>query len=287
MLELVADIRYTEQKARRLLDMRRDVAHDIRRDCDLLKLPHPPRANIREPTLNGVTISWKTQKHSVLYDIVTSIIRSQDSKPHMKDAKLQCHIEKISLEERNGGDRHPLRRLRRGASRSRSPSPRLSSSLEQKRAVEKIDTVIENLRKLSGSLNPEVQVAVNSLPAPHRDLPRSNRVRKPRSETRREAESRLRNELARIQEEVKAAVFKAARIERELEAFNVALSPDTSHTTDTGTGVRAQLARAVTEMILEQRNRKEIEWMLADVERECRHPVIVPVMLEAMHEIRL
>lgn len=169
------------------------------------------------------------------------------------------YSEKISLEERNGGDRHPLHRLRRGASRSRSPSPRLSSSLEQKRAVEKIDTVIENLRKLSGSLNPEVsaifltvltysptrktfrdlaqipfqvQVAVNSLPAPHRDLPRSNRVRKPRSETRREAESRLRNELARIQEEVKAAVFKAARIERELEAFNVALSPDTSHTTD-------------------------------------------------------
>jgi hypothetical protein len=66
MLELVADITYEEQKAEHLLDMNEQyIARKIRRDFDTLKLPHPPQANIRQPTLYGVTVSWKTRKYSV------------------------------------------------------------------------------------------------------------------------------------------------------------------------------------------------------------------------------
>lgn len=66
MLELVVDVRYEEQKARHLLDMDQyDTARNIRRDFDTLKLPHPPQANIKRPTSNGVTVSWKTQKNTV------------------------------------------------------------------------------------------------------------------------------------------------------------------------------------------------------------------------------
>lgn len=48
------------------------------------------------------------------------------------------------------------------------------------------------------------------------------------------------------------------------------------------TDIRAQLTRAVTEMILEQKKREDIEQILADVKRECRHPIIVPALLRTI-----
>lgn len=38
-------------------------------------------------------------------------------------------------------------------------------------------------------------------------------------------------------------------------------------------------------MILEQKLREDIEQILADVERECRHPTIVPALVQVMDEI--
>jgi hypothetical protein len=129
------------------------------------------------------------------------------------------------------------RKLTRDPSRSRSPPPRQRSN------VERIDSVIQSLRKLSYSLEvspiffPDVcaspisknlpgsvssPVAVNSLPA--RPNPLSERVR--------ETESRLRNDLARNREELMAAIFKAAEIEMELETFDISVSPHASQAKD-------------------------------------------------------
>ena len=68
MLELVVDVRYEEQMTGYFLDMdEHHIAFKIRRDFDVLKLPHPPQANIRirRPASNIVTVSWKTRKNSV------------------------------------------------------------------------------------------------------------------------------------------------------------------------------------------------------------------------------
>jgi hypothetical protein len=59
-------------------------------------------------------------------------------------------------------------------------------------------------------------------------------VRKSRSDTRGKNENRLRNEFARNQEELTAAVLKAAKIEKELEAFNTPVSPETSESQPDG-----------------------------------------------------
>jgi hypothetical protein len=76
MLHLVVTVRYEEQKARRFLDMDEfEVARKIRRDFDILKLPHPPQANIRRPTLNGVTVSWTTWSKNTVGDDPLAIQR--------------------------------------------------------------------------------------------------------------------------------------------------------------------------------------------------------------------
>ena len=66
VLDLIVYVKYEPKKAELLLDMREEeVAQTIRRDFTFMKLPHPPRANIRKPTLKGVTASWITRKNSV------------------------------------------------------------------------------------------------------------------------------------------------------------------------------------------------------------------------------
>ena len=66
MLDLIVYVKYEWKKAKLLLDMREEeVAQTIRRDFASMRLPHPPQANIRKPTLKGVTASWTTGKNTV------------------------------------------------------------------------------------------------------------------------------------------------------------------------------------------------------------------------------
>jgi len=75
-------------------------------------------------------------------------------------------------------------------------------------------------------------------------------------------------------------------MEQELEALSPFVSLDASQL-DVGTDIQAQITRAVTEMVLERKKREDIEHILADVERECRHPTIVPALLQTMDEMWL
>jgi len=75
-----------------------------------------------------------------------------------------------------------------------------------------------------GSVSP--QGAANSLPA-HLPIPSG-----PRFKVLSESGTRLKNELARIQEELMTAVFRAAKIERELEALGAPISSDALLQTD-------------------------------------------------------
>jgi hypothetical protein len=76
MLDLTVYIKYERKKARLLLDMRQEeVALTIRRDFTSMKLPHPPRSNIKKPTLKGVTASWTTWKNSVGNRLLTYCAR--------------------------------------------------------------------------------------------------------------------------------------------------------------------------------------------------------------------
>jgi hypothetical protein len=121
--------------------------------------------------------------------------------------------------------------------------------------VENIDGVIQNLLKINDSLNTQVSfVGCSSLlllsyskilPESDVSLPQDvadisayphQAHKRPVSLPYSEDERRLRNELAKIQEELTAAVLRAAEIERELpvEATNVSVSPDSSQLAELG-----------------------------------------------------
>ncbi len=65
-LDIVVCIVYKLDKATRLLDVYlKDLATELRKDLDAVKIPRPPEANIRPPSLDGVVFSWTTRKYSV------------------------------------------------------------------------------------------------------------------------------------------------------------------------------------------------------------------------------
>lgn len=64
-LTLTIRIEYAKSKAVPLIDMGyHQLGKILRADLDCFKLPHPPLANIRAPTVNGVEFFYKTSHGS-------------------------------------------------------------------------------------------------------------------------------------------------------------------------------------------------------------------------------
>jgi hypothetical protein len=92
IIELVLHVTYEREKANELLDMgQKDIGHIIRRDFDLLKLPHPPQENIRKPKLNGITVSWMTREHTVCTHLPSLMCSAFLHKPAtLQDSDRNC-----------------------------------------------------------------------------------------------------------------------------------------------------------------------------------------------------
>ncbi|KAJ7489175.1 hypothetical protein FB451DRAFT_1390349 [Mycena latifolia] len=68
-LKLIVRIKYTSFKARDLMAMdQQESRQALLADLDRFKLPHPPMANVQEPTKDGIEFFWRTFDGSPLFD---------------------------------------------------------------------------------------------------------------------------------------------------------------------------------------------------------------------------
>ncbi|KAH7877417.1 uncharacterized protein C8R40DRAFT_74349 [Lentinula edodes] len=112
---IIVHIRYSQRKAFSILDSSRKTRYDnLRLDLSKIKLPHPPEANVSEPSINEWSFYWETKKYGPLWNILESIVCRQKSDPMTITGMRETEIEDIWMEEL---PESPLTR------RTRSPEP--------------------------------------------------------------------------------------------------------------------------------------------------------------------
>ncbi|KAJ7677967.1 hypothetical protein DFH06DRAFT_1167506 [Mycena polygramma] len=128
-LTLLIRIEYEKHKAADLVDMERSEAYNIlRKDVSRFKLPHPPVANMREPTNNGIEFSYTTFDESGIFCALLWAFEVREPHPAVRRAfslknnaiisalKARCSIVDMTLQEFDEWGRETRRR-------PRSPSP--------------------------------------------------------------------------------------------------------------------------------------------------------------------
>ncbi|KAK7056372.1 hypothetical protein VNI00_002926 [Paramarasmius palmivorus] len=92
-------IKYGPRKMSQYREMDlKEMARRLRCDLDLLKLPHPPEANINPPTEDGITFFWTTKKNSPLLNTIEYVLTTQ-GRPDIKKLKTMCEIEEILIKK--------------------------------------------------------------------------------------------------------------------------------------------------------------------------------------------
>ncbi|KAJ3917106.1 hypothetical protein F5877DRAFT_80255 [Lentinula edodes] len=97
---IIVHIRYSQRKAFSILDSSRKTRYDnLRLDLSKIKLPHPPEANVSEPSINEWSFYWETKKYGPLWNILESIVCRQKSDPMTITGMRETEIEDIWMEE--------------------------------------------------------------------------------------------------------------------------------------------------------------------------------------------
>ncbi|KAF5390984.1 hypothetical protein D9757_004009 [Collybiopsis confluens] len=167
-ITLIVHIQYSLPKARAMLNHDAPLRYEkLRSDLSSLKLPHPPMANLAEPTEDGIAFYWETTRFSPLWNAIEYSIRalarrgqgqgqsqtrgqgqslhSEELLAAMIDADMVCNSERVWKEELRGHTLDPFSRKygprifnsRQSRSRIRSRSrPPLSSG--QKKVLDRV-----------------------------------------------------------------------------------------------------------------------------------------------------
>ncbi|RDB25988.1 hypothetical protein Hypma_006100 [Hypsizygus marmoreus] len=286
MFDLVLCVQYELNRVESLTELDpKSVALAIRRDFDLLKLPHPAEANIRKPTRDGVVVvSWLTFKNSIVHDIVSRIVDEQNTNAAIRTVKDRCYIENLYLrntsmkvERTRKLEYQRFSRRAHSPSRSRSPPPRRGSSSNSRTRVNKIERVIRSLRELNTSLQVEQDndwLALKSA-APSGDVDRRE-LSSSRWPARRKVV--LTDELSQARKRLTSAVLRIAEIEKQLLTLGSSAPPENYSSSS-----RGPLIQATVDLILEKQKRKATQLLLQDVKRECVHPSVVPMLLQRLN----
>ncbi|KAJ3888018.1 hypothetical protein GG344DRAFT_80172 [Lentinula edodes] len=97
---IIVHIRYSQRKAFSILDSSRKTRYDnLRLDLSKIKLPHPPEANVSEPSINEWSFYWETKKYGPLWNILESVVCRQKSDPMTITGMRETEIEDIWMEE--------------------------------------------------------------------------------------------------------------------------------------------------------------------------------------------
>ncbi|KAL0571965.1 hypothetical protein V5O48_009991 [Marasmius crinis-equi] len=149
IVELI--IRYNARKFASIAQLDRKVfAERLRRDLDVLKLPHPPMANIKDISQDGIRFFWEPMPtNAPLHTLVKSVVLNQDE-PEISERKRACGVELINLKvektrtsasdrmkrkrERDSPPTKPSRPYQRRRSRSYSRSPPRHRSARRSRS---------------------------------------------------------------------------------------------------------------------------------------------------------
>ncbi|ESK97853.1 hypothetical protein Moror_17282 [Moniliophthora roreri MCA 2997] len=102
MFDIELTVVYGHQKIARFLEMdMKEMARRLRADLDMLKLPHPPEANIGPPSKGGITFFWTTNKNSVGHPLLNAIKTAFDSqdRPDVKQLRMSLNIIEILMKK--------------------------------------------------------------------------------------------------------------------------------------------------------------------------------------------
>ncbi|PBK72390.1 hypothetical protein ARMSODRAFT_954079 [Armillaria solidipes] len=317
-LDIVVCIVYKPDKATRLLDVHlKDLATELRKDLDAIKIPRPPEVNIRPPSLEGIVFSWTTRKHSPLYNLIHNVEKCQDDDTmDYKKAKVLCSIDKILVSEGPPTDFEKLKKLSAAKrvsdsrfSRSQSDSAQTGKSTDQRceslatdfdqRAKEYEDAcraIAVNQESMLPSKQPSEEPSARKSLAPITFVPASKtstdqflaffpdavRTEPPSKDPvpppDNEQASSLIREYWDTRRKMTALIAQAEMVEERLERMG-AIQPLKKRAT---ADIPKLLAKAQLDLLRERTERSHTANVLEDVERECRSPVVVPQLLKAV-----
>ncbi|KAJ7770272.1 hypothetical protein DFH07DRAFT_272133 [Mycena maculata] len=138
-INLTVRITYAPSKAARFLDMPNDsrIGVALRLDLDRFKLPHPPTANIKPPTIDGIEFFYQTRDDSPLFQAVLRTFCPVSTRREfslrttfeIERLKEECSIENMTLEETDEEGRMVLPdKIEDGSRRAYSPPSRRAHS---------------------------------------------------------------------------------------------------------------------------------------------------------------
>ncbi|PBK99488.1 hypothetical protein ARMGADRAFT_1059620 [Armillaria gallica] len=317
-LDIVVCIVYKPDKATRLLDVYlKDLATELRKDLDAVKIPRPPEANIRPPSLEGVVFSWTTRKYSPLYNLIRNVEKCQDDDTmDYKKAKVLCSIDKILVSEGPPTDFEKLAKPTASKrvsdsrfSRFQSDSAQIGKSTDQRceslatnfdqRAKDYEDAcraITVNQESMLPLKQPPQEPAAMKPLAPISFVPASKtstdqflaffpdavRTEPPSKDPVPAPESEQASGLIReywdTRRKMTAIIAQAEMVEERLERMG-AIQPLRKRAT---ADIPKLLAKAQLDLLRERTERSRTANVLEDVERECRAPVVVPELLKAV-----
>ncbi|KAK0217884.1 hypothetical protein IW262DRAFT_1391141 [Armillaria fumosa] len=315
-LGIVVCIVYKLDKATRLLDVHlKDLATELRKDLDAIKMPHPPEANIRPPSLEGVVFSWTTRKCSPLYNVIRNLEKCQDDDTmDCKKAKVLCSIDKILVSEGPPTDFEKLPKPTAAKrvsdsrfSRSQSDSAQKRKTTDQRReslaadfdqrAKEYEDACAiavsqesmsplkqpsqeSSARKTPISFVPASKTSTDQLLAFFPDAVRTSEPpsKDPTPPSDSEQASSLIREYWDTRRKMTAIIAQAEMVEERLERMGAIQPLKKRPTAD----LPKLLAKAQLDLLRERTERSRTASVLEDVERECRSPVVVQELLKAV-----
>ncbi|KAF9021341.1 hypothetical protein BDZ89DRAFT_1071574 [Hymenopellis radicata] len=272
-LDIVVCLRYFPSKTTWLqARSKKMLAADLRKELDLLKLPHPPEANIQEPDAQGLVVFfWTTFRNSPLYDIVTSVAANQDMNP-IRSVKETLSIQQIQVSEAPPSplvDVWPIR-------------PR--STKRSFDEMEDIEYGPERPKKFNSETKQSFRDNVPSKQTP--DKPKTLSEFFPDAEslvatssTAGQDESATTREFWNTRRKLNAAFARAQDIERQLEETGV-FKPHEDHSVE---DLPMLLAKAQDDLMRERKARRDMERVLQDVLRECEEPRVVPQLIKMMY----
>ncbi|KIK57363.1 hypothetical protein GYMLUDRAFT_247008 [Collybiopsis luxurians FD-317 M1] len=102
----------------------------LRADLSMLKLPHPPMANVAEPTDKDIAFYWQTKKHSRLWGTIDNVVRMiENSRESVAALMNAAQIDRVWKEELYGHVNPftllPGTRPNQASRRMSSPNPHL------------------------------------------------------------------------------------------------------------------------------------------------------------------
>ncbi|KAF8915740.1 hypothetical protein CPB85DRAFT_1560091 [Mucidula mucida] len=285
-LDIVVCLRYFPSKTAWLhARSKKMLAADLRKELDLLKLPHPPEINIAEPDAQGLVVFfWTTYRNSPLYHIVSSVAASQDMDP-IKTVKEALSIQQIQVSEAPPSllldvGPFPPRSTKRSINEMEDDNAEYGPERLKKRDSDTRHLLATSFIRICSPFIHRVQHSSPDKPKTLFDFfPDAESLAATSSTTTGQEESATTREFWNTRRKLNAAFARAQDIERQLEEMGV-FTPHDDHSVE---DLPMLLAKAQDELMREQKSRRDIERVLQDVLRECEEPRVVPQLIKMMY----